>query len=90
MMYEVVLRRRGKIIFFKDYLLDGFVPPHVIDMMWDRFVDEELELCKHCEVAYQCHVMQPREEKPPYSYRKLCPVLFHDAFNPPWRIKDLV
>jgi hypothetical protein len=40
-------------------------------------------------VAYQCHVMQPYEENPRY-FRKLCPVLFHDAFNPPWKIKELV
>jgi hypothetical protein len=96
MMYEVILRRGGGLIFFKDYLLDGFVPPHVIDMMWDRFVDEELGLCKNChDTAYKCHVMQPyREmdyggEKPVTAYRKLCPVLFHDAFSPPWKIKEL-
>jgi hypothetical protein len=87
MTYEVVLRRQGKIIFFKDYYLDNFVPKHVINMMWDRFVDNELGLCKNCEVAYQCHVMQPTGE--PYVYRKLCPVLFYDAFNPPWKIKEL-
>jgi hypothetical protein len=95
MTYEVVLRRGDRIIFFKDYLLDGFVPPHVIDMMWDRFVDEELGLCKDChDAAYRSHVMQPCGEldyggKPVTVYRKLCSILFHDAFNPPWKIKEL-
>jgi hypothetical protein len=96
-MYEVVLRRGGKIIFFKDYYLDGLVPHHVIDMMWDRFVDEELGLCENChEVSNKCHVMQPNGEldygnpKPVTVYRKLCPVLFHDAFKPPWKIRELI
>jgi hypothetical protein len=96
MTYEVVLRRGGRVIFFRDYFLDGFVPTHVIDMMWDRFVDEELGLCKDChDVACRCHVMQLCEEldcggeKPATVYRKLCPILFHDAFKPPWKIKEL-
>jgi hypothetical protein len=97
MMYEVVLQRGGEIIFFKDYYLDGLVPPHVVDMMHDRFVDEELGLCASChDAAYRCHVMQPAgilnigDGKTTTVYRKLCPVLFHDAFHPPWKIKELV
>jgi hypothetical protein len=88
MTYEVVLRRKNSVIFFKDYCLDGLVPPHVMDMMLFTFVNEELGLCEKCEVACQCHVMQPLEEGP-HCYRKLCPVLFHDAFKPPWKIEEL-
>jgi hypothetical protein len=66
-------------------------------MMWDQFVDEELELCKDCrDAGCRCHFVFQRceklgcgGEKPSTVYRKLCPILFHDAFKPPWKIKDL-
>jgi hypothetical protein len=77
-------KRVGDWYFLYDYILPGLIPEHVLEMMRATYVREQLGLCHDCQVAYQCHVI----EHP--TGRKYCPVLFHDAVKPAWRIEDLV
>lgn len=77
-------KRNGDWYYLHDYILPGIIPDYVLEMMHDQFVRKEIGLCEGCEVAYHCHVI----EEP--SGRKFCPVLFHDAVKPSWKIEDLV
>lgn len=84
MQYSIMLRRRDRVFWYYDSILPGIVPDRVIDMMVCRFVEEQLGLCAHCDAhGSRCHVI----EEP--SGRKLCPVLFHDAVHPPWRVCEV-
>lgn len=71
-----------------DAILPGLIPDRIFDLMEARFVEEELDLCKLCDVeGARCHVIQ---EDPEHRGRKLCPILFHDAVQPAWRVEDIV
>lgn len=77
--------KKGQVTVYEDAILPGLVPDNVVDMMVDSFVDRELDLCRLCDVkGCRCHVI----EIP--TGRKLCPVLFKDAFNPAWEVEDIV
>jgi hypothetical protein len=82
MHYWVILFRRGEISYHYDYFLDGLIPRRVLEMTRDRFADE-LGLCRTCDLATRCHVI----EEP--GGRKYCPILFHDVVRPAWKIEEL-
>jgi hypothetical protein len=89
MTYSVTVKAKtyaqdGEWTWLYEPLLPGFIPGRVLDMMEVRFVEDELRLCRECEMACKCHVI----EFP--GGRKLCTVLFHDAVRPRWRLKDVI
>ena len=86
MTFWVVIKKKNKIVDIYDHMLPGIIPAHVLDMMVTLYVQKELRLCENCALDYRCHVMQWVEKG---IWRKLCPVLFHDAVRPEWKIKDL-
>jgi hypothetical protein len=86
MIYGIILKNKqtGPVWFF-DSILPGIVPDHVFDQMVDTFVNDELDLCKKCDVqGCRCHVI----EQP--TGRKLCPILFQDVVGTPWKVGDVV
>ena len=86
MHYGITLRRRGgEPYWYREAILDGLVPQRVVDLMVANTVDDELGLCRLCDVqGNRCHViLEP-------SGVKLCPVLFHEVFRPAWRVADVL
>jgi len=81
MHYSIDLYIKGTPIWFKDSFLPGIVPDHVIDLLTCQSA-EFLGLCKLCELDCKCHVIGD-------DGTKYCIVLFHDAFRPKWKIKDV-
>jgi len=66
-------------------LLPGIIPDRVFDLMVDNQVPELTGMCKQCPWhGCICHVIEAG------SGRKFCPVLFHDAVRPAWKIEDIV
>jgi len=88
MMYEVIVKSKGGPEHIQENLLDGIVPPHVVDLMTVESADD-LGLCKLCDCGgARCHVLVWYAQN---SYLKYCPVLWHDAFKPAsWKVADLV
>lgn len=96
MHYEIdLLDKNGEPYYFRDVLLDGIIPKHVIEMMDPRFVSNELDLCKECPMDCHCHVLVldqdtiNKKDGSGESYSKLCTVLFHDVVRPKWKLKDI-
>ncbi len=84
MQYWVVLRKRKyDHIFYHDYFLDGLIPEHVLELMIANTVNEKMGLCKDCEAASKCHVIEEGTGK------KYCPILFHDVIKPNWKLEQL-
>jgi hypothetical protein len=85
MHYWIFLTTKsGATVQFKDQILPGVVPDHVLDLMEAMFVEKELKLCKLCDVqGRRCHVIDEA------TGRKLCPVLFVDAVKPPWTVQEV-
>jgi len=79
--YFVWLNIKGKLIYFVDSYLSAFVPERVVKLMETQNSDD-LGLCEHCTLNNSCHVIG-------IGGTKYCIVLFHDAFKPKWKIKDL-
>ena len=82
MLYSVILKNKGLPGWIEDSFFPGFVPERVIAMMEILFVREELGLCDDCPLDSTCHVIRD-------DGTKYCIALFHDAFKPKWKIKDL-
>ena len=72
----------------EESILDGVVSDHVLDAMTCESADD-LGLCKICDSeGARCHVMRWIA---PNTYKKYCPVLWHDVFKPgSWKIEALV
>ncbi len=88
MTYWLIIIRRGRVVRIYDSLLPNMIPDRALDMMVVGAV-EEMGLCSNCPVARHCHVLQPVANTRKV-YRKLCPVLFHDAVRPrSWRVEEL-
>lgn len=80
MMYWIQLKKG----LFQDAILPGLIPDHVFDLMVHNVVDEELDLCRLCDVqGSRCHVIEEG------TGRKLCPILFHDVVKPPWKVSQI-
>jgi hypothetical protein len=95
MMYGIILRGKdGYPYWFHDAILPGLIPDHVFDRRVCRVVDEQLGLCKICDVqGSRCHVFEEvidGETGEETTGRKMCPVLFADAVKPPWRVDQVV
>ena len=85
MMYGIILKTKTGPEWFEDSILPGLIPDHVFDLMVDRVVDEQLGLCRICDVhGTRCHVIDWSK-----GGRKLCPVLFVDAVKPPWTVDQV-
>ena len=85
MQYTVLLRKgRYDYVYHDDYFLDGLIPSHVLELMIANVVGDKLGICKGCEIASKCHVIEYGTGK------KYCPVLFHDVVKPSWEVKQLV
>jgi len=95
MTYYIDLKK-GKYDYrvFSDYMLDGIIPERTLELMEARNVDEKIGLCALCDVhGVRCHVMvKIPDEDTPYgeSYKKLCPVLFHDVIKPKWKVSQVL
>jgi len=76
-------------VFLEEDLLDGIVPEHVIELMSLESVRDELKLCDLCDVqGARCHILVWIA---PHTYKKYCPVLWHDVFKPrSWKVEDIV
>lgn len=87
MIYGIILRGKdGSGYWFHDSFLPGLIPDHVFDLMVDSVVDEQLGLCRLCDVqGARCHVIDWSK-----GGRKLCPVLFVDAVHPPWSVDQVM
>jgi hypothetical protein len=86
--YTVIVRdRRGETRYIEEYLLDGLVPDRVVALMTCEIADA-LGLCKICDSGgSRCHVLVWIA---PHTFKKYCPVLWHDAFKPAsWKVGDL-
>jgi hypothetical protein len=56
--YYVNIKTKGGTKAVHESLIDGIVPQRVIDLMLDSVVDEELQLCRICDVqGRRCHVL---------------------------------
>lgn len=86
MNYFIWLKRRGEPVLFEDYFLPGIIPDRTVDLMAVDQVPKKLGMCEECELNSSCHVMQDVGDG---IYRHLCPMLFVDVFNPPWRLSEL-
>ncbi len=87
MTYMILLESLGG--YFEESILE-FWPPHVFDLMEANFVDDNMGICKGCEMACHCHVLVPIPNIAGCdSYKKLCTVLFHDLVKPQWRLEDV-
>lgn len=86
MIYSILLRDENDWAYWHhDSILPGIVPEHVFDLMVARVVDEQLGLCKLCDVhGARCHVIDDSA-----GGRKLCPVLFVDAVHPGWTVDQV-
>jgi hypothetical protein len=90
MVYEIILRKRDKIVWHQESLLPFMYNEALIDGMRAEFLDKE-GYCKACDVkGSRCHVMIPDRDGDPDTWEKLCPVMFHDVFKPKWKIKDII
>ncbi len=84
MMYWVWLHGNDGLKVFRDGILPGLIPDRVFDLMVADVVDKQLDLCRLCDVqGSRCHVIEEG------TGRELCPVLFADAVNPPWKVSQL-
>lgn len=88
MRYFIYLNRGedGEALYFEESLLD-LIPDRVVNLMLVNIADD-LGLCKLCDLDTYCHVMV---ETFPDSgaWKKLCPILFKDVFNPPWELDEI-
>jgi hypothetical protein len=87
MIYGIWLKRgrAADPVWFEDSVLPGLIPDRVFDLMVDTVVDEQLGLCKVCDVAGErCHVVEA------VTGRKFCPVLFADVVRPRWKVAEVV
>lgn len=84
MQYWVCLKKGDGYIHYYDYFLPGLIPDHVLELMIANTVDEKMGLCKNCESAYHCHVIEEGTGK------KYCPILFCDVVKPNWRVEQLL
>ncbi len=86
MFYFVMLDNRED-VHFEDSLL---APNSDFDGMLSELC-EESGLCEKCyeicNMNRRCHVMR---KIGPTTWDKLCPVLFHDAVKPKWKLRDLI
>ena len=87
MYYWIWLRKgkKGDPIFFQDSRLDIF-PKRTIDLMEFNQAPEKTGICHDCHLDTHCHVMVEIAKD---TYRKLCPVLFHDVIKPPWKLSEI-
>ena len=67
---------------YGSYLPGLIVPERVLEMMIAIYVDENMDICKKCVLGEKNHIIRD-------DGRKYCIILFHDAFKPNWKIKDL-
>ena len=70
-----------------DYILDGIIPSHVIELMDPNKMDQLGIDCNNCDMANKCHVLVDQYNG---SYKKLCTVLFHDTAKPTWKMEDVI
>jgi len=82
MQYAIVTKMGWKHVSSLD-----LIPKRIIDLMECREV-EQMGICDGCPLAYKAHVLEPISQNSD-TYRKLCPVLLHDAIKPDWNIEDL-
>lgn len=85
MHYMVLLASTGA--YFNDSLL---APNSEFDGLLSELC-EEVGLCEKCyetcNQSQKCHVMRQIDKN---TWDKLCPILFHDAVKPKWKLKDLM
>jgi len=86
-IYSVWLERKGRLIILDDSLLPGILLPDKSLQNMRCEIADRLGLCKDCPVASRSHVIVWVNEN---LGEKYCPVLFHDAVKPKWRIEELV
>jgi len=79
MQYSITLNPGANWV--NDSFLPGIVPDQVIDLLTVQSADD-FGLCKDCPLDSKCHVIGN-------DGTKYCLVLFHDAFRPKWKIKDV-
>ena len=73
---------------FEDSLLPSLIPDQTLQLCRAE-VAQKLGLCDICEMDYKCHVMI--EDVPGSNcWSQYCPILFHDVFQPPWELADVV
>jgi hypothetical protein len=94
MMYWIYLQRRrrgqpvGDPYRYYGSFLPGIIPDHVLDMMrctgWRNEGVELLDICHTCDMDTRCHIIEVG------TGRKYCPVLFHDAVQPNWRLEEVL
>jgi len=84
--YEIILNKRGKIIFFTETLLDGLFDKEFVLHTRTDFV-ERLGLCDKC-CGRITHVICNDVDPGGYT-NKFCPVLFHDLIKPSWKLQDV-
>ena len=93
MIYEVITRGKdGNPAWVRDCILPGIVPDHVFDLMTVEVVERDLGLCRLCDVqGCRCHVFEVLGDYDDCEVgRKMCPILFHDAVRPRWKVDDIV
>jgi len=86
--HVIVYNKRREPTWLYDNFLDGLIPSETLELMRCHGAlcsptIHDRGLCEHCTMDTHCHIIDP-------SGRKYCPVLFHDAVKPPWRLEDLV
>jgi len=82
MIYWIFLHTRKGMMRFEDAFLPGIIPERVLSMCRANFA-YELGLCKHCEMAWRCHVIDSRGNK-------YCTILFHDVVKPGWKLEQVL
>jgi hypothetical protein len=98
MQYTIGLKTKtyhqnGEWYYLTEALLPGIIPNHVFDMMECPFVENELDLCRLCDVqSTRCHIELERRvgRSKRILRQKLCPILFHDVVKPKWKLDDIV
>jgi hypothetical protein len=86
MTYDVVLEKRGKIIFLTEYFLDGLYDKELILHTRADFI-ERLGLCDKC---YGCmdHIICNDIDPEGYT-NKFCPIFFYDVIKPSWKLEEV-
>ena len=86
MQYFVMLENTEDIYFY-----DSLLAPNSEFDGLHHDLCEKTGLCEKCnetcDMNTKCHVMR---KIAPNTWDKLCPVLFHDAVKPKWKLKDLI
>lgn len=84
MLYDIIDKKAKT----HTYNIFSYIPKHVLAMMEATYVRENLELCEKCNLDSVCHILLYENENKNIA-TMLCPVLFHDALKPEWKIEQL-